>query len=335
MRPNNFDLARLILASTVVLFHCGVLSNAPALQSLAALDSEAAVEGFFAISGCLIFASWERSPSLRDYVNKRARRILPAYYATTGLCLVIAMGIFHRFAVGKFLLANITFANFLHPGVDGVFEHNPENAAMDGSLWTIRIELMFYCVVPVVVWLCRRLGRERFLITTAILSVIYRYVMEGKFLLHTRHASLAVALPGQWSMFAAGALIYYHLAEFRRIGKWLIAPAAVAYVAAFFLHIYVLRPLSIPILVLGFCFLLPEIKGPTRWGDFSYGTYLLHWPIIQTMVALGLFEHQPWPMALVAVTLVAIAAVLSWFFVEKPALGRSKKSPSVAAKQAA
>src|SRR5436309_15940253 len=117
MRPNNFDLARLILASIVVLFHCGVLSNSPALQSFAALDSEAAVEGFFAISGCLIFASWERSPSLRDYVSKRGRRILPAYYATTGLCLVIAMLIFHRYAVGKFLLANVTFANFLHPGV--------------------------------------------------------------------------------------------------------------------------------------------------------------------------------------------------------------------------
>jgi peptidoglycan/LPS O-acetylase OafA/YrhL len=335
MRPNNFDLARLILATIVVFFHCGVLSNAPALQSLARLDSEAAVEGFFAISGCLIFASWERSPSLRDYVSKRARRIFPAYYATTGLCLVIAMLIFHRYAVGKFLLANITFTNFLHPGIDGVFTHNPENAAMDGSLWTIRIELMFYCVVPVVVWLCRRIGPDRFLITTAIISVIYRYMMDGRIFLHTRHHSLAVALPGQWSHFAAGALIYYHLPAFRRIGKWLIVPALALYVIAFVTDIYVLRPLSIPILVLGFCFLLPELKGPTRWGDFSYGTYLLHWPIIQTLVAFGLFTRQPWLMVLVAVSIVATLAVISWFSVERPALGRSKKAPSLAAKQAA
>lgn len=335
MRPNNFDLARLILASIVVFFHCGALSHAPALESLAALDSEAAVEGFFTISGCLIFASWERSPSLRDYVNKRARRILPAYYATTGLCLAIAMLLFHRFAVGKFLLANVTFTNFLHPGIDGVFEHNPENAAMDGSLWTIRIELMFYCVVPVAVWLCRRLGRDRFLITTAILSIIYRYVMDGKTPWLSRHGSLAVALPGQWSLFAGGALIYYHLATFRRVGKWLIAPALVAYVVAFITHIYVLRPLSIPIVVLGFCFLLPEMKGPTRWGDFSYGTYLLHWPIIQTLVAFGLFARWPWPMVAVAVSLVALIAVLSWFFVEKPSLGRSRPARVVPANQAA
>jgi peptidoglycan/LPS O-acetylase OafA/YrhL len=335
MRPNNFDLARLVLAAIVVFFHCGALSHSPALETLAALDSEAAVEGFFAISGCLIFASWERSPSLRDYVSKRARRIFPGYYATTGLCLAIAALVFHRFAVGRFLLANVTFANFLHPGIDGVFEHNPENAAMDGSLWTIRIELMFYCVVPIVVWICRRVGYERFLIPTAILSVIYRYVMEGKLGLHTRHASLAVALPGQWSLFAGGALIYRHLPAFRRVGKWLIAPALLAYLAAYAWHIYLLRPLSIPVLVLGFCFLVPEIKGPTRWGDFSYGTYLLHWPIIQTLVAFGLFDRWPWPTTLLAVCLVAFVAVLSWFFVERPWLGRGRAAPSVAAKQAA
>src|SRR5579863_9238378 len=239
MRPNNFDLARLILAGIVVFFHCGALSHVPALEGLANLDSEAAVEGFFCISGCLIFASWERSPHLRDYVEKRARRILPAYYAATAVCLFIAMVLFHRFAVGKFLVANVTFANFLHPGIDGVFDHNPENNAMDGSLWTIRIELMFYCVVPIIVWICRRVGRDRFLITTAILSVIYRYALEGKLpvpdfaphslshFLHTRHGSLAVALPGQWSLFASGALIYYHLPQFKRIGKWLWLPALI------------------------------------------------------------------------------------------------------------
>jgi peptidoglycan/LPS O-acetylase OafA/YrhL len=335
MRPNNFDLARLILASIVVFFHCGALSHVPTLAWLGNLDSEAAVEGFFAISGCLIIASWERDPSLRDYTIKRARRILPAYYATTGLCLAIAFVLFHSFHVGKFLVANVTFLNFLKPGIDGVFDHNPENDAMDGSLWTIRIELCFYLVVPVVVWLCRKVGRDRFLVTTAIISIFYRYVMEGRLLLHTRHASLAVALPGQWSLFAGGALIYYHLDWFRKNGKWLVAPALALYVATYFTDVYVLRPLSIPIVVLGFCFLAPEIKGPTRWGDFSYGTYVVHWPVIQTLVAFGFFARWPYPTVGVAVVLVAILASLSWFFVEKPSLGRAKAKPAVAAKQAA
>jgi peptidoglycan/LPS O-acetylase OafA/YrhL len=144
-----------------------------------------------------------------------------------------------------------------------------------------------------------------------------------------------VALPGQWSLFAGGALIYYHLDWFRKNGKWLVAPALALYVATYFTDVYVLRPLSIPIVVLGFCFLAPEIKGPTRWGDFSYGTYVVHWPVIQTLVAFGFFARWPYPMVGVAVVLVAILASLSWFFVEKPSLGRSKAKPAVAAKQAA
>jgi peptidoglycan/LPS O-acetylase OafA/YrhL len=344
MRPNNFDLARLLLAGIVVFYHCGVLSAHPSLATWTLLDAEGAVEGFFTISGCLIIASWERSASLRDYTVKRARRIFPAYYATTALCLVIATVIFHRRAIAKFLIANVTFMNFLQPGVPGVFTHNPENDAMDGSLWTIRIELMFYCVVPIVVWLARKLGRDRFFIVTALLSIAYRYTMEGELpsailphaaWLHARHKSLAVALPGQWSLFAGGALIYYHLAAFRRIGKWLVVPAIALYAIAYWQHIYVLRPLSIPIIVLGFCFLAPEMKGPTRWGDFSYGTYLLHWPIIQTLVALGLFERAPWAAAIGALVLVSAASVLSWYFVEKPWLGRAKTEHAAVAKKVA
>jgi peptidoglycan/LPS O-acetylase OafA/YrhL len=302
------------------------------------LDAGAAVEGFFAISGCLIFASWERSGSLREYAGKRWRRILPAYYATTVLCLAIAFFLFHAFRVGKFLAANVTFLNFLYPGIDGVFDNNPESHAMDGALWTIRVEIMFYCAVPVAAWLCRKLGRDRFLVSTAMASIFYRYVMEGRLLLHVPHRSLAVALPGQWSFFAVGALIYYHLDWFRRYGRWLVVPALALYVATYFVDGLAFRPLAIPILVLAFCFLAPEMKGPARYGDFSYGTYLMHWPIIQTLVAFGLFTRWPYLALGVTVVLVALAAGVSWFFVEKPILkqrsasgNRSGKAESISA----
>jgi len=121
IRPNNFDLARLVLAGSVVFSHCYALSQRPELKVLD-LDSRAAVEGFFVISGFLIFASLERSKSLRDYYIKRAKRILPGYWLSTIVCVVVAVAFSRAFHLGKFLLANLTFLNTFQPGVPGVFE---------------------------------------------------------------------------------------------------------------------------------------------------------------------------------------------------------------------
>jgi peptidoglycan/LPS O-acetylase OafA/YrhL len=78
------------------------------------------------------------------------------------------------------------------------------------------------------------------------------------------------------------------------------------------------------VLVLGVCFVLPQVKGPTRWGDFSYGTYILHWPILQLIVEAGLFRVHPWGAEALALVLIGTLAVLSWNFIEKPSLAHAK-----------
>ncbi|HEY0565127.1 MAG TPA: acyltransferase, partial [Terriglobales bacterium] len=249
MRPNNFDLARLLLASMVVLFHCAALSGSPALHLLRSVDRHAAVEGFFVISGFLIFASYERCRSVADYARKRAARILPGYWLSTALCLAIVFAFTHRLHVLKFLIANLLFLNFLQPGVAGVFDRNPADAALNGSLWTIKIEVMFYVCVPLLVWLCRRFGRVPVLVACALLSVVYRHWIAS-------NSTLAQQLPGQLAFFSMGALGYYYLPEFKRWGKYLVLPAAIAYLLQPHIKWFFLRPLSIPVLVLGFCFLL-------------------------------------------------------------------------------
>src|ERR1700743_3232503 len=80
-RENNFDILRLVLAIVVVFFHAGSISGSPELVWLSdAFSGHLAVEGFFAISGFLIFASYERSTSLKDYFLRRGGRILPGYW---------------------------------------------------------------------------------------------------------------------------------------------------------------------------------------------------------------------------------------------------------------
>jgi peptidoglycan/LPS O-acetylase OafA/YrhL len=317
MRKNNFDIVRLVLASVVVLIHCYDLSNSSRLVIiLHLLNAHYAVEGFFAISGFLIFASYERCTSIWEYCQNRAYRILPGYWLSTLLCLAIAFSM-HSFHVGKFLIANLTFANFIQPNIPGVFTNNPGDDSMNGALWTIKIELMFYAAVPFIVWLCRRVNRDAVLWSLLVLSIVFRMV-------YATHAQLVVQLPGQLSFFMVGALVYYHLPWFKRNGIWLMVGAAACYIVYTETGWYFLRPFAMAGLTMGACHLLPHIEGPTRWGDFSYGTYILHYPIIQLIVAAGFFQKNAWLALAGTVVVVACAALLSWFFVEKPSLAHSK-----------
>jgi peptidoglycan/LPS O-acetylase OafA/YrhL len=311
-RENNFDIVRLSLAIVVVFFHVGYLSGAPTFDWLAYhFSGHLAVEGFFAISGFLIFASYERCATLTDYFVKRAARILPGYWIAAALCLAIAFS-YGSFHVIPFLLANLSFANFLSPAIPGVFASNP-NIVMNGALWTIKIEVMFYLIVPLIVWLCRRLNRDAVLWTIFVLSIAFRIATAN-------HATLTVQLPGQLSFFMIGALIHYHLPFFEKNGKWLMLGAALLYILHITTGWYFPRPAAVAALTLGASLLLPTFRGPTRWGDFSYGTYVLHWPTIQIVVALGLYRTHPWLALIVTFITLTIFAVMSWFFVEKPSL---------------
>lgn len=311
-RENNFDLVRLAFAATVVLYHCCAVSQNNALRVFTGAEYLISpVEGFFAISGFLIFASYERSKSVRDYIAKRAWRILPGYWLATCLCLLIAFS-FGCFHVGEFLLANLSFLNFLHPGVSGVFTSNFV-PAMDGALWTIKVEVSFYVLVPMIVWLCRCLNRDIVLWGLFVASIVFRVVFA-------KHERLVTQIPGQLSYFVMGGLIYYHLPLFTKYGKWILSAAMLCYLVHYRLRWQFLGPLSIPPLTLGIALLLPVVKGPTRWGDFSYGTYVLHYPIIQLLVSFGIFSAHPWLGVLLTVAIVANLAVFSWFVVEKPSL---------------
>ena len=310
LQPNNFDIMRLVLALTVVVAHCRILSQSASLGAIDALNPEIAVDGFFAISGFLVVASYERSSSMRQYFAKRARRILPGYWLSTIVCVLIAIAFTHSFHVWGFLLANLTFMNFLHPGIPGLFSSN-FLPAVNGALWTIKEELSFYVCVPFIVWLCRKYGHDIILPILIVLSIVYRQMTVGP---------ISHQLPAQLAYFLTGTLLYYHLSWFKRRGLWVVAAAALAYIIYSFTGWIFLQPCSLSVLTIGACYLLPHFEGPAKWGDFSYGAYVLHFPIIQSLVALGLFTYDPWVALITVLVLVSVSAVLSWKFVESPFL---------------
>ena len=78
---------------------------------------------------------------------------------------------------------------------------------------------------------------------------------------------------------------------------------------------------------------LPKVPVFDR-GDYSYGVYLYHFPVLQALQHL--FHFQSW-LALMGTGFVPVTllAMFSWHFIEKPILKQRKRFSLVGAKLAA
>jgi peptidoglycan/LPS O-acetylase OafA/YrhL len=61
------------------------------------------------------------------------------------------------------------------------------------------------------------------------------------------------------------------------------------------------------------------LRGNPRW-DLSYGLYVYHWPVHLLLALAGATALGEWAFAALGITLALGLAVLSWVFVEAPAL---------------
>ena len=60
-----------------------------------------------------------------------------------------------------------------------------------------------------------------------------------------------------------------------------------------------------------------------RYGDFSYGFYILHFPVIQLFLYFGWLREAPWLYLLAVIFTTLIGAIGLWHAVEKRFLFRS------------
>jgi peptidoglycan/LPS O-acetylase OafA/YrhL len=331
LKNNNFDLLRLLFAGTVCLVHTYELSGFQQLGVIASLLSSAvAIKAFFVVSGFLIFMSFERSSSLNAYAAKRVRRIYPAYFTVVMLCAIGLVFVsserasdYFSFAWIKYVFANLTFLNFLQLTLPGVFETNKVNF-VNGALWTLKIEVMFYLAVPFFVALFRRFGRFWMIVLIYCASIAYNVLLT---LMAERtgagiYAELARQLPGQLSYFMSGAFLYYYLPLFERRAGYFLFISALILAANRFYPLPFWEPFALAAVVVFFGLFL-HVGNFGKYGDFSYGIYILHFPIIQLLLNAGWFQNKPWFFLITAVFFTTTGAIALWHLVEKHFLLRS------------
>lgn len=331
-KNNNLDLLRFSFAFIVFLVHAYQLSEATSLSLFNDIfSSKVAVECFFVVSGFLIFMSYESSSNIKRYFEKRFRRIYPAYFLVIIACAILGSFLssysseeyFFSFELYRYLAANLLFLNFIQPDLPGVFSTNPM-AAVNGALWTLKIEVMFYLSVPVFVWLFRKIGLWQGLFLLYASSIIYNVVLQAFINSHGGiFIELQRQLPGQLMFFIAGGALYYGFDIFKNNATGFLILAIAGYLLEGIFHAGVLYAASLAILVVYFGFIFKFLGHFGKYGDFSYGVYILHFPILQAFIANQFFAILPLLTMVISSVVVIFSAYVMWHCIEKKMLNKS------------
>ncbi len=319
---NDFQLLRTIAAVTVIVSRAFPLAtgmaDAEPFNRSGWTPGACAVTVFFAMSGFLIAGSFERQPDFTRFALARARRLFPAYFAAllfvvlvvgAGATTLEAAAYFAHPDTWRFVTSNAVFDSSIK-ALPGVFVDNPHQWTVNGSLWSLRIEVLCYALL----YIAGRLGllhrtRIGWFVAGAIgVTVWVRVQAPGG------------PLPHVVPSFLTGMLLY---AFRQRVPA--SAPLFVLLVAASWMtHGLPVHPeLARATIAYG---ALSFATGST-WagrrvaggGDYSYGLYLYGWPVTQMIV-------WAWPgigvAALLALALPTTAslAFASWHWIERPAL---------------
>ena len=363
-------LAVVAVVATHAGFLCGTTGGHVLPGLVARLDFGVAI--FFVLSGFLLHlpharvASGEgRAPTTRDYLLRRAARILPAFVVCVAATWALVPEA--RRAPATNWLATTFLVQTLN-----IDWHIP---ALN-HLWSLSTEAAFYLALPLLVLALRLLARGRrpltsqasLLLALMVLVWVYRALVSEGF------AGLPLAalvwLPGYLDWFAAGMLIaivrvgaphvgwaryvtdlarsvpvaarllgavLMWLATTRLAGPYDLAPATMGEDLAKHLLYLAAAALFVAPAALG------ATDGVTRFlssrvmvwcGTVSYGVFLWHLPLmyaVRSALGLQLFGGHFWLTLLATLAVTVPVSALSWYLLEHPVLRsvhqRTRKAP--------
>lgn len=319
--PNNFDFLRLFAALCVLASHQYALLGLPEPAPLPAESlGSLGVAIFFSISGYLVTQSWVSDPHIFRFAAKRFLRIWPG--------LTVATCVF-ALVLGPLATELPLRAYFSSPGfqaffytlrlrivfqLPGVFLHNPYPGALNGSLWTIPLEVK--CYFALLLLGVVRLLKVRWLFLAASVALAGYYY----FVLHGRAASETDYLMRLGLFFAAGSCVYL-FREWRESGHayWILAVAALVFLSFKCYELAELALLPISIISVGLAS-TPVLRNFGRFGDLSYGTYIYAFAVQQALIWITGARLQFAAYLVISAALTVVLAFLSWHFVESPAL---------------
>lgn len=340
MKYNNFDLLRLIAAWQVMISHTNshiliehdyLISNF--IKSFMMLLSYIpGVPIFFLISGYLIAMSYEKNSNLVEYTKNRLLRIYPALY------LNIIIGVFVLYYFG-FVQFNFEFFAWLIAQMSIVQFYNAEMfrefgvGVINGSLWTISVELTFYILLPLILYLYKK-----YKLIIPILFIfsftIWIYDLNSTkelFLNKLLHVSIIPYL----FLFFIGIYTYkyYNILKDYLENKfliWLVVYGAFSIIVKWFdiqtfFLVYFFKWIIFGMFIFSFALSFKTISYKLlRGNDYTYGVYIYHMIIINIFIHIGFVGKMDYFYYVLALSM--LSGILSWHLIEKPFLKLKKHS---------
>jgi peptidoglycan/LPS O-acetylase OafA/YrhL len=331
-RENNLDFVRLVLAILVILSHSwsigtgdSVLEPMTRLSHGQATFGTIAVHAFFIISGFLITNSFLRSRSLWTYLKKRVARIYPGFIVCMVVCASVVVPLSgarllpDRLAPRLISFVGRTLA--LHRFTHTIAFAGSPNSAINDSVWSIPDEFYCYLLVAVIglVGVLRKRYFVEIMFFASLVSIEVVSFMAGSQKLITN-----VSLD-RWfhfqscAMLLAGMLFFLLRDKIPHKNSLAVASVLVLAIASQVPHAWYLAfAFAGTYLVFWFAF-HPRISlhHAALYGDFSYGIYLYAFPI-QQLITLAMGSRlNPYLLFLMSTPASLLAAVLSWYGVER------------------
>lgn len=318
-RVNNFDFIRFCAALAVIYSHAYKLARGhedPLMVVTGHLLSigDVAVAVFFVISGMLIAQSFDRSATIGNFVEARFLRIYPALIATV-VATVFILGPLMTSQPLSLYFGDATIFQYLNSitalkiqyFLPGVFEKNLFPGTVNGSLWTLPIELACYAAIATIFSVANKRYFQSMVMGIVVLVVF------GRILVHVNTF-----------YFGLGAVIYL-LRNHILINKFLALLSLIIAVAMIATPInpilfYLVIGVAIAYLTLYFGFIGKSyFRNFAKHGDFSYGLYIWAFPI-QQIVALKFSSISILSHFFICAVATLALAIPSWYFIEKPSL---------------
>lgn len=335
---NNFDLIRLFAAMQVALTHAtGHLGVRPEFMDY--LLYFPGVPIFFFISGYLIYQSYENNKhkNLNIFYKNRILRIYPALFLCffVSLTLIYFTGYFEtkNISIKDFIvwiITSLSFFQFYNPD----FMRSYGTGVLNGSLWTISVELQFYILAPFIFYILKNLKFLFFIIFLLLIGANYANSFLSNWSLLSWKIFGVSFLPWLY-MFMFGA----YLSSNSLLQTKILNANLFFYFTAYILQYYfsikynlgigheinLISYLLLACLIFKLAFTMPKISTNILNGnDISYGIYIYHMPIVNFLLFYNIEKTITSLTILIFATFVV--AILSWYYVEKPSLKLKNKT---------